>query len=500
MIAKRIADGMRRLVGVRDRHAPMAFIGRESELSHLKELVNVTMQGPVQGAVRVIQGAPGTGKTALCGEFSRRLMESDAVRAAAESMTDENLDADAAKSKLPKVLCADISDEDLRLPPLKFVQTISKRIGETLRGAAIQVAGDRLGLSEGAMRGIRRGADGLAQLFLRGRSLSDMQDKAHWLDEQSTLHDCIDAYAEHVWPKDCTVALLLDEAQNCDVKDDRTANNIRRLCEGKHNGRLPLFCFGLPNTVQTLVDMGASRPPADVVRTLGCLEPAQGLEIVNRTLDALGLSSDNGEWLAHLQTIDMTPKEWDEWRALTAREIAEASGGFPQHVATGLMAIAQTLLNAPVGRKCDDHTRDEILAKHAVSRVEYYEGRLSHPTLSKHRLALGAVCELLSIRDAAAKPVKRIEALTLLKAGNDDGESVKNASDILDSACAKGILDQTIMQRKSGQASVATITPPPIKSMQTHLRTVLNNALDDAPEAARPIKSKLNEIRRAEGD
>ena len=482
MMPSAIADRLRRLVETRDRHQPIAFVGRKDELRHLQGVVDLMAPGPVKGAVRIIQGAPGTGKTSLCGHFQNQLVNVDALQAAAAPPQGQEDGGPHAP-----VLCADLECADLKKIPLDLVRTISQRIGETLRSALTRPMEDKLGMPAQAGSALHTSWGLLAQKLFRGKSWDDIREATFGLNQRSSLEDCINAYVDHAWPPNCTIALCLDEAQNCDIESSQAKENLQALCAGKHRGRLPLLCFGLPNTIGVLDQMGVSRQPDDAVRTLGCLNPGEGLQAIERTLDALGLSGDNHAWSAHLDSLGMTAAEWDGWRARTAKELAEASGEFPQHIATALISLGEAMLGMNASRRFDDQLRQDVLASHQEQRIAYYEGRLGSAALTNHKLALSAVCELLHRRSLLGKTVQAAEALDLLEVVNDLGRPVQDGEIILNAAVAKGVLGQN-------RDGLAVITVPPIQSMQTHLRDILHTVQLDAPELALPLMQRVDEL------
>ena len=444
--------------------------------------VDVMVPGAVKGAVCIIQGAPGTGKTSLCGHFQNQLLHADALRATATPPQDQE---DSGPST--PVLCADLECADLKKIPLDLVRTISQRIGETLQSALTRPMEDKLGMPAQAGGALRASWGLLAQKLFRGKYWDDISEATFGLNQRSSLEDCINAYVDHAWPPNCTIALCLDEAQNCDVGSEQAKENLQALCAGKHRGRLPLLCFGLPDTVGIFDQMGVSRRPDDAVRTLGCLNPGEGLQAIERTLDALGLSGGNRAWSAHLESLGMSATEWENWRTQTATELADASGEFPQHVATALISLGESLLDMDASQRFDALLRQGVLAKHQERRIAYYEGRLTSVALANHILALSAVCELLHRRSVRGKAVQATEALQLLEAVDDLGRPVQDGDPILSAAVAKGFLGQN-------RVGLAVITAPPIQSMQTYLRGILHTAQLDAPEMGQPLMRRVDEL------
>ena len=481
MMPGEIAARLRRLVETRDRHQPVAFVGRKDELRHLQGVVDIMAAGPVQGAVYIIQGAPGTGKTSLCGHFQHQLVNNDALRAAAVSPQRQEDGGPPAP-----VLGADVECADLKKTPLDLVRTVSQRIGETLQSAVTRPA-DKLGMPAPAGAALRASWGLLAQKLFRGKSWEENREATFGLNQRSSLEDCVNAYVDHAWPPNCTIALCLDEAQNCDVDSGQARENLQALCAGKHRGRLPLLCFGLPNTVGVFDRLGVSRRPDDAVWTLGCLSPGEGLQAIERTLDALGLCGNECAWATHLESMHVAAGEWDSWRAQTAKELADASGEFPQHVAIALIALADSLLNMDASQRFDDALRQQVLASHQQRRIAYYEGRLTSPSLANHRLALSAVCELLHRRSLRGKTVKATEALQLLEVVDDLGRPVPDGEPALSDAVAKGVLGRN-------GVGLTVITAPPIQSLQTYLRDILRTTQRDALETAQPLMRRVDEL------
>ena len=481
MMPSAIADRLYILVETRDRHRPIAFVGREDELRYLQGAVDAMASRAVEGAMRIVQGAPGTGKTSLCVHFQSQLVNDDALRAAASPQDQED------GAPYAPVLWVDLACADLKKFPLDLVRTISQRAGETLQSALTRPVADKLGMAARPGGALNTSWGLLAQKLFRGKSWDEIREATFGLNERSSLDDCVNAYVDYAWSPNCTIALCLDEAQNCDVDSKQARENLQSLCAGKHRGRLPLLCFGLPDTSDVFGHMGVSRRPNAAVRTLGCLEPGEGLQAIERTLDALGLSVDNHAWAAHLESLGMTDAEWNRWRAQTAAELADASGEFPQHIAVALIALADAMQAMQPGQRFDDSFRRDVLADHEERRIEYYEGRLANVALTNHTIALSAVCELLHRRSARGKTVRAAEACGLLEVIDDLGCPVQDGEPILDAAFAKGVLGK-------GRVRLAIITPPLIQSMRTYLRDIMCEALLELPEIAQPLVRRVDEL------
>ena len=188
MMPSAITDRLGRLVETRDRHQPIAFVGRKDELRHLQGVVDLMAPGPVKGAVCIIQGAPGTGKTSLCGHFQNQLVNVDVLRAVVAPPQGQK-----GSGPHPPVLCADLECADLKKIPLDLVRTISQRIGETLRSALTRPVEDKLGLPAQAGGALRTSWGLLAQKLFRGKSWDDIREATFGLNQRSSLEDCVNA-------------------------------------------------------------------------------------------------------------------------------------------------------------------------------------------------------------------------------------------------------------------------------------------------------------------
>ena len=474
MLPKDMADKLRRAVGARDRHQPVAFVGREDELQHLRELVDITASAPVRGAIRIIQGAPGTGKTALCSQFKSRIVAAAAPRSAA-------LLAEAPGDGGPNapILCADLDRDDLNKSPLDLARAISQGMDDALQSALERGLGGKARLPAQVDSALRTSLGLLTQKLFRGKSWDRIKDETFGLTQRSSLKDCINAYARFAWPAECTIALCLDEAQNCDANNVQARANLQALVAGEHKGRLPLLCFGLPNTSAVLQRMKISCPPDDAVRELGCLRPGEGAQVIERTFDKWGLARRNPAWGEHLQSLGMSAGAWDDWRRRLTGDLAAASGEFPQHIAVGLTSAAGAILNMGEGRRFDEGAISAIRKRHQERMNAYYGRILNDDWLRKHKMALGAICELLDRRARGVRGIAEVDALRLIRVGKDGGGAAKDASAVLQAALDKGVLGMFQPEpvddptRGIPISPPVRIRPPSIKSMHTHLRGLM---------------------------
>ena len=256
---------MHRLPRGGDRSPPLAFVGREHELSHLQGLVDVAQHvHGLAGAVRIVDGAPGMGKTGLCDEFERRIFQ------AQDHAGGEGADGGSA----PPVACVHLSPYALAEAPGSLVQRIDQ-----------QIRAPQLNPSQSPW--LHSAAEAVARRVLRDAGAQS----APRLHNGSSMGFCLDAYAQHVWTPGSVVAVLIDEAQNFLVDDDRTKGNLHEFYHVDRAVRMPMFLFGLPDTTSVLRRLGLSRITDGAGLSLGCLNPGEGLEVLESAFDAMGLNA-----------------------------------------------------------------------------------------------------------------------------------------------------------------------------------------------------------------
>ena len=448
-------DDMRHYVNLHERSAPMAFVGRGDVLSDLLAAVKTTaITEDAKGMTRVVQGVPGAGKTAICGEFIRR------------HQNEEIAWVDKAGDKhRAAMFCVSLDPDALNAPPLTFVQGIHDKWLRHCRSL-------EAGLKQAGRAHLSRLSD-IVRLWLKRSTEHESVERISRLTERSSLDACVGAYCQDYWGDDMAIALCIDEAQNCAA----TAHS-KAIVGGLHNrthpARIAPLLFGLPNTLDHVSDhgrgLGLSRLNVAAIHDICLLEPGQAREIVEGTFDKLGLEWSNPGWSVYLRSRGFSPIQWDGWRNKIADAIAEGSSDFPQHVTLGLRAACQALIDrretlAPAD--LDDLLKD-IRAKHHQRKTTYYQRRLSSSI--QYGAAFGAIC-----RKAAGSPygsVAEEDARAAIEAAaqaKGRPAAADQADAMLQQALAKGIL----CRMPDGD-----IGPPAIPSMSKHLELMLQQALD----------------------
>ena len=394
-----------------DRTTPRVFVGREDELGKLTLALQRTASAerPPRGMFRVVQGLPGAGKTALCERFLESIK--------------------GLKIGDRRAFGVQLHPAALSRPPLELAMQITEELpvgalGEHFRNV----------LSTGS------------QVLGPKKSIFEMTNANHGLSRDSDLTACLNVYATRHWGENVAIALAFDEMQACPVTKESIAA-LGVLHEALHKARIAVFCFGLHNTPAHLREaLKLSRLSKAAEMPLGPLDADQGRQVVERTLDALGVSTAAAAWRRHIAARGVGARAWEEWRRRLVDEINARAAGFPHHLAAGLLAAGETICAYRDQYGPDHDLLPAIVDALETAKATFYEQRLGRD-LEAHAVALGAFCKNALWRGKTGAPKPFL--LDLLEAGDDDGEKVDRAeaARLLAIADERGVLYKRVRQR-----------------------------------------------------
>ena len=411
-----------------DRTTPPVFVGREDELATLALALKRTASAerPPRGMFRVVQGLPGAGKTALCERF---LQSIDGLHVGNRRTFGVKLHP-AVLSRPPLELAMQVTEE---LP----VGALGKHFRNAVSTGS-QVVGPR-------------------------KSIFEITNANHGLSRDSDLAACLNVYADRHWGENVAIALAFDEMQACPATQESIAA-LGVLHEALHKARIAVFCFGLHNTAEHLREnLALSRLAKAAEVPLGPLERDQGRQLVERTLNALGVSTNAAAWHRYVSARGVDASVWEDWRRRLVDEIDARAAGFPHHLVAGLLATCDAICT-----NRDQYGPGHDLLPTIVNTLEkakstFYEQRLGRD-LEAHVVALGAFCKdaLRRGETGAEKPF----LLDLFEAGDDDGENVdrEKAKRLLAIADARGVLRKRV---RTGAGTFFEL--PAIPSMTAYL-------------------------------
>lgn len=275
-------DGLRFFSEPSDRERAAFFVGRAGEIEDIERALARALRHAQAGqrsagATRLIQGAPGAGKSALLAHLEEKWTQAGGQAPYVLSVYLEEL---ADPDRIAQAIAA-------RLDPRR-----AERFRRTeTRSGSVGISG--VGGSWSAETAPPAGFDALVQMFPPER-----------------------------WER--PLCLLVDEVQNL---ESGQAGVIRRLHEGV--GGLPIVpvLAGLANSSHVLAKRGISRLSVGTVHMLGRLEPGQSAESVKTMLERFRVEAAEVEaarWAALLEELaDRWPQHLrNGMRALAAGLLA----------------------------------------------------------------------------------------------------------------------------------------------------------------------------------
>ena len=438
---------------------PPVFVGREYELDELAGALERVASANPRRMARVVQGVPGAGKSSLCDEFMA------------------NVQGQRMGSR--RVLCAQLDPSDLDLPPLALVGKLTETLPKEL--ALVPGSGRFAASTAGTLRKL---ASTALQVGFR-TSEYRLHNETHGLSESSDLGTCIASYAQHMWPEDICVVLALDEMQSCPITD-RTASTFRVLNERVHDSCIFVVCFGLQNTAAVIREhLGISRMSDDAVMEIGPLHQGEGRQVLERTLDHLGVSAENEDWWGFVQSAGFHRHSWQAWRTALVDDLEVRSSDFPQHLTAALRSVCSNLIHARSDYSPAHDLLAEIADRHESNKAGYYEQRIG-TELGFHLIALAAVAKAAAgAQDAGGIALR--DAVAAFEAGDDLHRPVdtEKALDLVALAVRRGVL------RQSRSGGPHRCLPPPIPSMTIYLSDGFDRELARGDEVAAALAKRF---------
>ena len=462
-LAKQTFDRMVEYDETMERGPSPVFVGRQPELDRLVAAVHVAADNPYAGTLRVVQGVAGAGKTSL----RRRLLDSIS-----------GLEV-GSPGNAKRAFGVEMYGDDLNLPPLRLVAKIT----EQLPPPALQ---DHLAVKEVTSVG--------SQILAR-RSIYELTDANHGLNEESDLATCLDVYALRHWAKDVAVVLAFDEMQKC-LPSQRAIDAANTLSErGSSKACVTTMCFGLLNTGRVLEEgLKLSRIPPDAVIDLCMLRQGEGEAVIERTLDYLRLSDENPQWLGYARSAGFGTRDhpWPAWRRKLVAMLAERTSDFPQHLTAAMRAICSTLVEHGSSYSPENDLMApiaELLERH---KSRYYDGVLGS-TLRYHSAAIGAFVAAVQANGSTRTSMAKLA--DALAVADDFGDPVerRTAKDLAKQALARGLFQEV-------EYGALYIRPSAIPSMCAYLVARFREMEGDGHPAAAALTDALgiDAIRQAE--
>ena len=357
-------DGLKKFASrilTKDRGGSPFFSGRHQEIEDVELGIEGVMarlqsgeQMPASDETWLFQGPPGVGKSALLSKLKERwsVNENDAAPIALIIRADHVFSQAKLVATIADALA--VANNDAEASD-KIMQIVSIDHGSTTNAGGEFVIKADAQLSE-------------------GKSVVTNPRELTW----ETL---ISLFPRKNWKR--PLVLLLDEVQSLSRWEG--PSEISNLHQGIHNlPIIPIFA-GLSDSFEVLRNHDISRMAHRRRVTLWALKQREAEDAVRSMLEAFRVEGSNHEDWIH--------------------RIAEESDGWPQHLQTGLQALAKVVAenNGMLG-PADGDFADAVSELSAKYRNEYYEGRLDDDLA-------GCFGLLHAVLDASRPPGKSLATL-----------------------------------------------------------------------------------------
>ena len=348
-----------------DRGASAIFVGRDDELSrlngYLHQLRDKSAHG--DGHTALFVACPGMGKTALLGQFRRRV----------------------EKAGLPAV---QVTHRHLTSP-----EAFASRL--------------KAGLMSVPRRTLNTTTLGVAKALLPGVGALFGADAAEAAAAATAATEAL-SRAGHAMTQDYRPPLVItiDEAA---LLDERHRDLLLEMHEGTLDWPILPVLAGTYGARQALKRAGIYRPGRGRSTRLGCLDEHNARQAFPALCDRFG--------------IGMEPDEIERW----ADRIAADSSGFPQHLNGGLVSAAEELLEANEQGRSPDIERaaghaaryrdyyyqdrmGSVLPRHGPALAAAVEAIHQRPPGNAHRHAVEAAFLSVSNKGRAAQGLPPLQA------------------------------------------------------------------------------------------
>lgn len=332
-----VRDSLARLAETSDRTAPAVFAGRDDEFDLLDSAVRGTQRGEV-GHTVVIEGVPGSGKTALLNEYAVRLLSA------------------SADSETP-VVPVPLQPSEIDAPPAAIVQAIDRQFRD------FEASGEWKRRVNQALGG----ASLIGNAMFTTLTRKSFKDFAPSSKSPGSFFVALEEYVSFRFDRrKSTIVLLVDEAQN--LNDTTRVRNFLGTVHTSTTERTQvlLACFGLGNTASRLRELGLSGLATDHKRSIDVLSDDDAKQVVDGTLKVA-----LADYIFNEEPIDRDQRS--RWIGAAASAILDESANFPHHLTNGCRALARIVLDEGISKDPPIRKLRELCRTH---RRQYYDARL----------------------------------------------------------------------------------------------------------------------------
>lgn len=389
-------EGLRAFVREGDRNRARFFVGRERQIRDIGQIGADAYAGfrsgrPLAGTTRLIQGAPGAGKTALLSHIAG--MTGNTLRERPGAWR-RFLRRPEDKEPQPRVLLVDVAD-------LGHPERLVLRIAETLDPRKAR----KLRQTRSSSIGVQAGTGGFGASG--GETVATTPPQAGFA-ELGAL------FPPEDWPG--PVLLMVDEVQTLQAEQAPVLQSLHLATAG-----LPIapVLAGLANTRDVLARCGISRLNEDGVHMLGRLDAEEPAQAVRAMLDAF-----------RVETAGANTERW-------AARLEDHSDGWPQHLQNAMRSLAEVLIET--NGMLADVDEAAVFAGARKRQQQTYRARRSPPMQE----ALFLLARVMAAVPDAGLRLDEVVGIIRARAGNGCGWSLPEGMsprDFLDHLVHRGAL------------------------------------------------------------
>ena len=369
------------------------FSGREKEINAFRSVASALSLGIGGNATLVVEGPPGSGKSALLAQFQEEMRGLPPTEV-------------GGRRWLPVLL-----DGALAMSPREIMASVDEAIAERLARDLLSAQGNERASAISKRLASLIGSDALDNALSVARGILDRGVTAMGFSigsKGAAPAGSMPQVARHRardWA-DWQIVLLIDEAQGISANaPSGELGTLSAIHQGLPSASMSFCAFGLPGTLAALRAVNVSGRSSWQTLRLSCLEDWESEMAVNRCFAQYRVA--NG----------------DAWK----RAILDHSSNWPQHLAAYLNAALTVLkANAPSPETMGDAERSSLAEAVSLGdeeRIECYRDRVDSLTERSFRFEEFARVLVPVFRNDGGKPLKAdVTGFLSTSLSLDDGE------------------------------------------------------------------------------
>ena len=352
-------SGLHDFIKKSDKRLPPAFVGREDVLADIVGTADRAWEerdSGSRGETRIVQGAPGAGKTSVLLKL------------------EEDLNSKVPLAEAPRVLL--LNSTDISFPSL-VIETLAE-MADNESATELLAGSNTTDTLTGSLGGL-------------GFGLGGQTETSKTKSEPPPVMYAFDRWLAKLPPGRGLrgpIIVAVDEIQNVKNPDSLAAEFLRSLHDGKPGRPITLVMAGLSDSEQAARRLGMTR--GIHVHRIGCFNGDESMSLMTSFCDHFGI--EIGSCLSRLG------------------ELAGPTDGWPRHLHWALVSLCKAVLVAEVDGKLDRiENWEKVKSDSNEARNRYYMSQRSNEMVDSSFL-VGAVMKQLREDDTPFDVKQSIEA------------------------------------------------------------------------------------------